>query len=116
MQPSFNNGDILIVKKWSVPQKGDVVTAYIEELDRVVLKRIIATNGDYVKFVDDAIYINNEYLMNIDTNVAGTGQDFVVPANHYFLMGDNQNSSLDSRELGCVGKSNIQGIVIRKIL
>lgn len=114
MQPLFDNGDILIVKKWSAPQKGDVVTAYIEELDCVVVKRIVATSGDYVTLKDDGVYINDEFLMSIANTGAGTGIDMIVPENHYFLMGDNENNSLDSRELGCVGKNNIQGVVIEK--
>lgn len=30
MAPTFENGDILLVKKWAVPHNGDIVTAYIE--------------------------------------------------------------------------------------
>ena len=32
MEPTFQNGDALLLKKWGVPKKDDIITAYIEEL------------------------------------------------------------------------------------
>lgn len=116
MQPLYKNGDILIVKKWGSAQNGQVVTAYIPKIDRVVVKRILASGGDHVKLTQDAIYLNGEFLIAVINDEAGTGKEFVVPANQYFLIGDNEDSSLDSRELGCVRRENIQGIVVKKIL
>lgn len=116
MEPLYLNGDILIVKKWGSAQNGEVVTAYIEKIDCVVVKRILASGGDHVKLTQDAIYLNGEFFIAITNREAGTGKEFIVPADHYFLIGDNGGSSLDSRELGCVEKENIQGIVVKKIL
>lgn len=115
MQPAYENGDILITQKWSAPQKGDVVTAYIEELDCIVVKRVMATEGDHIRFGQDAIYLNDEQVLKTGNTGAGAEDEFTVPARHYFLMGDNLENSADSREFGCVGKSNIQGIVIEKL-
>lgn len=36
MEPTLQNGNALLLKKWGVPQKGDIVTAYIDELDYTV--------------------------------------------------------------------------------
>ncbi|HET6764405.1 MAG TPA: signal peptidase I, partial [Longimicrobiaceae bacterium] len=33
----------------------------------------------------------------------------VVPAGHYFLMGDNRNESLDSRFMGFIPREQIRG-------
>ncbi len=41
--------------------------------------------------------------------------EFQVPANQYFLIGDNMADSLDSRSFGCVGKSAVRGTVIKKL-
>lgn len=38
MEPTLQNGNALLLKKWGVPQKGDIVTAYIDELDYTVVK------------------------------------------------------------------------------
>lgn len=48
MEPTLQNGNALLLKKWGVPQKGDIVTAYIDELDYTVVKRILAAEGDTV--------------------------------------------------------------------
>lgn len=40
MEPTFQNGDALLLKKWGVPKKDDIIIAYIEELDLMVVKRI----------------------------------------------------------------------------
>lgn len=112
MQPTYENGDIILFKKWAAPRKGDIVTAYIDEIDAVVIKRVFATEGDHLKFAQNAVYINGEYMEIKNTEVT----EITVPANHYFLIGDNGAYSQDSRNFGCVGKSSIQGIVIRKIL
>lgn len=37
MEPTFQNGDVLLLKKWGVPKKDDIIIAYIEELDLMTL-------------------------------------------------------------------------------
>ena len=49
MEPTFQNGDALLLKKWGVPKKDDIIIAYIEELDLMVVKRILAIEGDVVR-------------------------------------------------------------------
>jgi signal peptidase I len=48
----------------------------------------------------------------------GSGTDFGperIPLAHYFLLGDNRDNSLDSRELGFVDRDNIKGKVVRRL-
>lgn len=115
MLPTYENGDVLIIKKWSTPQRGEVVTAYIEELDRTVLKRVLAMEGDRVRITQSSVFLNGQQIMEIGEMEIDVEKEFTVPAKHYFVIGDNHLVSVDSREFGCVSKCNIQGIVISKI-
>ena len=106
MEPTLQNGNALLLKKWGVPQKGDIVTAYIDELDYTVVKRILAAEGDTVNIDESGVYVNGKWAAESVKN----GQN-----NEYFLIGDNLADSLDSRSFGCVGRSAIRGILIKKL-
>lgn len=46
------------IKEFKHPNRGDIVTAY-NVLDRVrIVKRVVATEGDQIKVLDNGIYIN----------------------------------------------------------
>lgn len=64
MEPTFQNGDALLLKKWGVPKKDDIITAYIEELDLMVVKRILAIEGDVVSIDESGVYVNGKKLRN----------------------------------------------------
>lgn len=65
MEPTFQNGDALLLKKWGVPKKDDIIIAYIEELDLMVVKRILAIEGDVVSIDEMWDGINELDLMTL---------------------------------------------------
>ena len=82
------------------------------------IKRVIALPGEHVEIKDGKVYINGEeleedYLQSgIVTDVIGTGfDDFVVPENCVFAMGDNRNHSTDCRAFGCIPLEKIESKV-----
>lgn len=86
------------------------------------IKRVIALPGEHVQIKDGKVYINDEeldepYLQDgIITDVTGAGfDDFVVPENCVFAMGDNRNHSTDCRAFGCIPLQKIESKVAIRI-
>lgn len=116
----------------SEPEAGDVVV-FIFPVDGVTrfVKRCVAVGGDTVEVIDKVLYVNGretdfpETGKFIDTTLTGSqriqsrrmGQNdsrdnfgpFVVPPDHYFMMGDNRDNSYDSRYWGPVPYDLIVG-------
>jgi signal peptidase I len=86
------------------------------------IKRVIALPGEHVEIKDGSVYINGEkldepYLQDgIVTDVSGVGfDDFVVPENCVFAMGDNRTHSTDCRSFGCIPLEKIESTVAIRI-
>lgn len=86
-----------------------------ESRDRLV-KRVIGTPGDVVDIRDGFVYLNGELLD--EPYVKGVTQegDFDLPVkvgdNQLFVMGDNREYSLDSRDFGLIDISHVEGKVV----
>lgn len=116
MAPTFENGDILLVKKWAAPKNGYIVTAYIEELDYVVVKRVIGMEGDRILITLHAMYRNGELLQEFTDGKEDDNKvyEMIVPDGYVFLMGDNWEHSLDSRSFGCIPTEAVRGVVLKR--
>lgn len=79
------------------------------------IKRVIALPGEHVQIKDGYVYINGkrlkeDYLQDgIVTDIEkGIYDDFIVPENTVFAMGDNRPNSTDCRIFGCVPLEKIE--------
>ena len=117
--------------KFSNPQRGDIVVfSPTQELQKeqyqdAFIKRVIALPGEKVELRNGKVYINNKalsenkYLGNgqrtvIDVCTSGQQPPFLsqpvtIPSNSYLVLGDNRNSSYDSRCWGVVPRENVIG-------
>ena len=94
-------------------------TYYVLEIKKEsYIKRVIALPGEHVEIKDGKVYINEEELQEdylqsgIVTDLLGAGfDDFVVPENCVFAMGDNRNHSTDCRAFGCIPLEKIESKV-----
>jgi signal peptidase I len=116
--------------KFSQPQRGDIVVfSPTDELKReqyhdAFIKRVVALPGEKVELRNGRVYINNKPLQ--EENYLGEQQTLIdvcsstqqvpflskpqtIPANSYLVLGDNRNSSYDSRCWGIVPQQNIIG-------
>ena len=93
---------------------------YVLELGKdSYIKRVIALPGEHVKIENGKVYINDKELEEkylaegVKTNDMRYNyfNDFVVPENCVFAMGDNRNQSTDCRAFGCIPLGKIEGKV-----
>lgn len=95
-------------------KRGDIVIAESEVLDTVIVKRLIAVPGDTLEITGSRVYINGLELDEPYINGPMVTKDiprFTLGADDYFLMGDNRNCSLDSRQIGCLDSRSILYVV-----
>ena len=84
------------------PERGDIVIfKYPDNENELFIKRIIGLPGDKIEIIDGLVYINDatEPIEEPYLNVVPVGSygPYEVPEGHYFMLGDNRNSSKDSR-------------------
>ena len=125
MEPSLNNGDVVLVNEicytFFKPKRYDVVVFRSgENNDKLYIKRVIGLPGETVQIVNGLVMVGGEPLENEtgQTAIPGLAKDPVLLGeNEYFLLGDNRDSSEDSRfaNVGNVKKSQIIGKVWLKI-
>ena len=119
MDPTLKDGDVMILNKlYSTEdiERFDIVVIKYES--RYIIKRIIGLPGDEVKVEDNTLYINGKaYVQDfLDKDIAT--ENFIikeVPKEHYFVLGDNRDVSLDSRNIGPVSAKDIEGKAIYTI-
>ncbi len=82
------------------------------------VKRVVGLPGDRLEFKDGKVHRNGEALDEdyILEKMNGSFEAAVVPEGHIYVMGDNRNRSSDSRQIGPVPLSNLQGRVILRFL
>lgn len=121
------------------PKRGDVIVFRLPSDPSInYVKRLVGLPGDTIRYVNKRLYVNDQpvelvaegiydgadqpgsllareklgsaehavLLLPGQRSAEGT---FVVPAGHYFMMGDNRDNSRDSRYWGFVPEENIVG-------
>lgn len=125
MRPTFLEGDRIFVDKVSyrfhVPERGDIVVfRYPLEPKKDFVKRLIGMPGEELEIHKGRILVNGEPLSNPpfsdyyyynrnDWLYGAEGKVFKVPADAYFVLGDNSAHSSDGRNWGFVPKRNMVG-------
>jgi signal peptidase I len=112
-----------IVMDFDSPERGDVIVfRYPEDENKDFIKRVIGTPGDVIEIQNKTVLVNGEAFVDKDftqrvdpgiidgrINPRDNFGPITVPADSYFVMGDNRDQSLDSRFWGFVKMDKIKG-------
>lgn len=111
MYPTYKHGQILLAKKVEKIRKNDVVVLNTE-YSGVIIKRVVLLPGEHYYFylINEKIFLDNSYetinsFKKSHPNVMLF--DFDLKKDRYFVIGDNQSNSEDSRSFGPVERKDI---------
>jgi len=123
----FTDGPVLKIRD---PQRGDIIVfEFPEDKDksyfkrRDFIKRIVGLPGDEVEirqkhvFINGAPYRTEQAVFKDGTLTVGPRDNMpptIVPADSYFVMGDNRDRSYDSRFWKFVHRSTVKGLAFIK--
>ena len=104
-----------------------IVFKYPEEPDRDFIKRVIGLPGDTLELKEKKVYINGQpldepyvHFLEPPGNHSSISEEtsvdvrerygpVTVPADQYFMMGDNRDNSQDSRYWGFMPRDYVKG-------
>lgn len=125
--PSASGAEQAVLPLGTITRGDVVVFKYPEEPERDFIKRVIGLPGESIELRQKKVYINGTpldepYVHFLEPPGAGTSVHEVtsldvrerygpvtVPANQYFVMGDNRDNSQDSRYWGFLPRDYVKG-------
>ncbi|MBI3757122.1 MAG: signal peptidase I [Deltaproteobacteria bacterium] len=137
MIPTLQIGDHILVNKflyglrlpypfekmlleWKQPNRGDVIVfIYPKDRTKDFIKRVVGAPGDTVEIRHKQVFINGVKMDDPHAHFADDGREIsglrdnfgpvTVPPHQLFMMGDNRDSSHDSRFWGFVDLDDVKG-------
>jgi signal peptidase I len=115
MVPTLQSGELVVVNKlaykWNEPETGDIVVfQYPRDPEQEYIKRVIGTAGDTVRIEDGQVYVNDTPIFEpyISTPTSYENE-WIIPQDSIFVLGDNRNNSSDSHSWGPVPMNLVIG-------
>ena len=120
MEPTLYEGEIVLALKTKKIKSRDVIAFY--HGNKILVKRVIATSGQWVKITDkgdvyvDGILLEEPYVKIKSLEKTDIKFPTQVTEGSYFVLGDDRETSIDSRTevIGCIKEEDIIGKVLIK--
>jgi signal peptidase I len=115
MAPTLQTGDHIVVTPYRLdrPQRGDIVVFRAPGAgDELMVKRIIGVPGDLVEARAGRVTVGGHALAEaylLTPASTGSVAPQIVPADCYFVLGDNRSDSFDSRNWGVLPRHLVVG-------
>lgn len=116
MESTLQDDQFLVVNKLVYrlhePQRGDIIVFRDPRNgERKLIKRVIGLPGEVLEIKNGQVFINDRRLQESYIQILGqrSRTPVPIPADQYFVMGDNRNNSSDSRDWGTLPEGEIIG-------
>ena len=121
MAPTLEAGQIVVSVKKHQWKTGEIVAFW--HGNKLLIKRVIAGPGQWVDINEDgAVTVDGQvlsepYITELSSGNCDIELPHQVPESHWFLMGDNRETSVDSRStlIGDISSEQIEGQIIFRI-
>lgn len=121
MTPTLQEGQIVVSVKAENMEPGDIVAFYYG--NKVLIKRYIAGAGSWVDIKEDGTILvdgqvlEEPYLTEKAFGICDLELPYQVPEGTYFLVGDQRQTSVDSRHstVGCISDEAIIGKIVFRV-
>lgn len=121
MEPTLSEGEIVVSVKSQELKSGDIIAFYYN--NRILIKRIVATSSQWVNIDEEGnVFVNDKllkepYLEKTSIVESDISYPYQVPEESYFVLGDERELSIDSRnsQIGAISQEDIIGKVIFKV-
>lgn len=121
MAPTLQDGQILLAVRTVKLDQGDIAVFFYNE--KPSIKRVIAGPADWVNMdADGTVYVNGErleepYIQDPAYGKTDIGLPCQVPEGMFFVMGDNRETAVDSRNtaVGCVAQDHLIGKAVLRL-
>jgi signal peptidase I len=123
MEPTLLHNQRLLVDKityrFRLPRTGEIIVfKYPRDPEKKFIKRVIAVEGQDISIYDGQVKVNGLVLVEdyIKETTDGKIEWTTIPVDSLFVMGDNRNRSMDSRDMESVGYVPLANVIGRAVV
>lgn len=121
MSPTLMEGDVVVCIRDGTPEPGALVSFYLG--NKLLVKRCTAGPGQQVEITEtghvlvDGNALEESYVVTLARGEGDTQFPCVVPEGQFFCLGDNRETSVDSRysAVGFVSREQMNGRPVLRV-